>query len=97
MEQSITLKIAGKEYQLKASSPEMEQYMRIAAENINGKLSVYDSRYPGKDLFDKLVFVTLNEAFGRLSAQRKLALRDEEEGKLLEQIDSYLGGIETEK
>ena len=39
MEQSITLKIAGKDYPLKATSPEMEQLMRLAAETINQKLA----------------------------------------------------------
>ena len=32
--QSITLKIAGKEYPLKARNPEAEQLMRLAAEDI---------------------------------------------------------------
>ena len=94
MDQSITLKIAGREYPLKASSPEMERYMRIAAESINSKLAVYDSKFPGKELLDKLVFVTLNETVGRIAAQSKLTARDDEEKKLLEEIESYLDSID---
>ncbi|MBR4134702.1 MAG: cell division protein ZapA, partial [Bacteroidales bacterium] len=41
MEQSITIKIAGKDYPLKATSPEMEQLMRLAADSINQKLAAY--------------------------------------------------------
>ena len=57
MEQSIKIKIAGVEYPLKASSPEMEQLMRLAAEAINQKLSAYDAKFPNKSLSDKLSFV----------------------------------------
>ncbi|MBQ3985082.1 MAG: cell division protein ZapA, partial [Bacteroidales bacterium] len=38
-DQSINIKIAGKTYPLKASSPEMEQYMRLASDAINQKLA----------------------------------------------------------
>ena len=62
MDQSITLKIAGREYSLKVQSPEMEQLMRLGAESINRTLAVYDQRYPDKSLVDKLAFVTLREA-----------------------------------
>lgn len=96
MDQSITLKIAGREYPLKASSPEMEQLMRLAAESINSKLAVYDSRFPGKDLVDKFAFVCLNEAVARLSTQRKYALKEEQERQLLEQTKAYLESIEKE-
>lgn len=70
-DQSITLRIAGKEYPLKATSPEMEQVMRIAAETINQKLAAYNAKFPDKDLQDKLAFVTLNETIARLTAQKK--------------------------
>ena len=95
MDQSITLKIAGKDYALKAASPEMEQMMRIAAESIGKRLAQYDAKFPDKELTDKLVFVTLNEAVNRISAQRKLAAREEGEKKLLDDITSYLDRIET--
>ena len=43
MEQSIKIRIAGKEYPLKANSPEMEQMLRLAAETINQKLAEANS------------------------------------------------------
>ena len=94
MDQSITLKIAGIEYALKASTPEMEQMMRLAAEAINQKLTVYDAKYPNKSLSDKLSFVALNEAIARISYQRKLAGASEEARKLQEDVESYLKNIE---
>ena len=97
MDRSITLRIAGKDYPLKASSPEMEQLMRLAAESINSKLEVYNSRFPGKDMTDKLVFVTLNEAVARIAAQRKIAVSDDRQKKLLELTSGYLDKIDKEK
>ncbi len=94
MDQSITLKIAGKDYPLKAASPDMEQVMRIAAEAINKRLAQYDAKFPDKDVLDKLVFVTLNETISRIATQRKLAAREEGEKKLLDEMTSYLDSIE---
>ena len=94
MDQSITLKIAGKDYPLKAATPEMEQMMRIAAEAIGKRLAQYDAKFPEKDLVDKLVFVTLNETVNRIAVQRKLAAQEEGEKKLLDEITSYLDSID---
>lgn len=93
MDRSITIKVAGKEYPLKATSPEMEQLMRIAAEAINQKLQAYDSKFPGKDQMDKLVFVTLNEAIARISFQKKLAALEESENQFLAETQAYLDNI----
>ena len=43
MGQNIKIKIAGNEYPLVASSPEMERMMRLAADAINQKLAAYDA------------------------------------------------------
>ena len=94
MDQSITLKIAGKDYALKAASPEMEQMMRIAAEAINKRLAQYDAKFPEKEMLDKLVFVTLNETINRIAVQRKLTAREEGEKKLLDEMTSYLDSID---
>ena len=91
--QSITLKIAGKEYPLKASTPEMEQLMRIAASEINAMLAKYKERYPDKSELDKLAFVTLNEAVGKLSAQRSAAKVVSETEKLGDSLGAYLAAI----
>ena len=96
MDQSITLRIAGKEYSLKVQSPEMEQLMRLAAENINQMLAKYDEKFPDKTLLDKLSFDTLNETVALLSTQRKLARASEEVKALQSDIESYLDGIQDD-
>ena len=94
MDQSVTIKIAGKEYSLKASSPEMEQYMRLAADDINKRLSAYDEKYPDKQFEDKLAFVTLNETVGRISALGKLNALVAETTGLSDELERYLGSID---
>lgn len=94
MDQSITIKIAGQEYHLKANSPEVEQLMRIAADTINQKLAVYDAKFRDKTLADKLAFVVLNETISRLTYQRKIQSLESEIEKLHIQTQSYLADIE---
>jgi len=93
MEQSITISIEGKSYQLKASSPEQEQIMRIAAEKINEKLNFYGSRYPDKQLSDKLAFVALNETIAHLTLQKKLNDLSAEVKKVEGEQKDYLDNI----
>ncbi len=81
-EQNITLKIAGKEYALKAKSPDMEQIMRLSAEEINSVLAKYNEKFPDRSLSDKLAFVSLNETMARLTAERKFS-------KLLQEVDEF--------
>ena len=92
--QSITLKIAGKEYPLKVQAGQSEKNMRLAAENINQMLSKYDERFPNRSTLDKLIFVTLNEAVGRLSTSQKYKDLKEEMDKLGSELESYLSTIE---
>ena len=90
MEQNITIKIAGKDYALKVTSPEMEQLMRIAAETINEKLMDYDSKYPEKTLADKLALISLTVTVSKLSYYRKRKSVNEEAKRMLDQANSYL-------
>ena len=54
MAQSIKIKIAGTEYPLMANTPEMEQFIRLAAEEINAMLGKYDARFPTSPLWTSL-------------------------------------------
>ncbi|MBO4923641.1 MAG: cell division protein ZapA [Bacteroidales bacterium] len=94
MEQSITIKIAGKDYPLKATSPEMEQLMRLAADSINQKLAAYDAKFPDKTLVDKLSFVALNETVSRMSYQKRLSSVNEEAKAMLSRTSAYLDNID---
>ena len=92
--QNITLKIAGKEFALKASSPEMERAMRLSAEQINASLAKYDQKFPGKPLEDKLIFVCLNETVGKILMQNRVSALSVEVNSLKEETDAYLKDIE---
>ena len=94
MGQSIKIKIAGNEYPLVASSPEMERLMRLAAEAINQKLTAYDAKFPDKTLADKLSFVALNETVSRMSYQKKLSSVNEEAKAMLSRTSAYLDNID---
>ncbi len=94
MGQSITLRIGQKDYPLKASSPEAERYMRLAAESINAMLRKYDDLYPKQDLLDKMTFVALQQTVSKLSAQQELASMKKEIEALVSETGSYLSGID---
>ena len=95
MAQSITLKIAGKEYSLVAKDSEMEHYMRCAASDINAMLSTYDKKFPDKPELDKLVFVALNQTVGKLNALHRLEVINSQETKLEKDLQGYLDKLET--
>ena len=96
-EQSITLRIAGKEYPLKAKSPEAEQVMRLAAEDINNMLSVYNTYYPDRSDFDKMTLVCLGEAVSKISAKRAAARLSADFDTLDDELGNYLAGIEKNR
>lgn len=93
MAQDITLKVAGKPYRLSAVSPEMEQLMRLAAAEVSEMVTKFDARFPDSSPEDKLVFVAIQEAAGKLSAQKKMARLVEEVEALQGDVASYLDGV----
>lgn len=97
MDQNITLVIAGRQFQLKASSPEMEQSMRYAAEDINKMLDRYTEKYPDKDQMEMLLFVTLTQTVSRFNAQLKLNALTAEQEKLANDLSNYLKSIKSDR
>lgn len=93
MEQKITIKIADKDFVLKATGPENEELIRLAAIEINRKLAAYQAAFPGKALQDILSFVALNEAVSAITAQRKLDDAAAEARSLGESMQSYLSSL----
>ena len=93
MAQDITLKVAGKPYRLSAASPEMEQLMRLAAADVSEMVTKFDARFPDSSPEDKLVFVAIQEAAGKLSAQKKMSRLVAEMEELQGDVTSYLEGI----
>lgn len=90
MAQSIKLKIAGIEYPMMAQTPEMEETMRLAAEEINRKYYAYDSKYPDKNPLDKLIIVTLNETVNRIACQKRMHQLNDEAKELQDDLSAYL-------
>lgn len=93
MAQNIKLKIAGIEYPMVAPTPEMEETMRIAADEINRKYNSYDAKYPDKSALDKLIIVTLNETVNRIACQKKMQILGTEAKELQDDLDAYLGKL----
>ena len=50
MAQSISIKIAERTYSLKVTSPDQEEVIRKAAEDINRKIALYQEKFPDKGL-----------------------------------------------
>ena len=90
MAQNIKLRIAGIEYPMVANTPEMEETMRLAADEINRKYSSYDSKYPDKSTLDKLIIVTLNETVNRIACQKMMQQLGAEAKELQDDLDAYL-------
>ena len=90
MAQNIKLKIAGIEYPMVANSPEMEETMRTAADEINRKFNSYDLKYPDKTTLDKLIIVTLNETVNRIACQNKMQQLGAEAKALQDNLNAYL-------
>ena len=94
-EQNITLRIGSRDYPLKVKTPEAEQVMRLAAEDINNMLAHYNANYPDKPDIDKLAFVCLGQAVGKINANRAAARLSKEMSDLDDEIGNYLAGIEN--
>lgn len=93
-EQSIKIKIGSKEYNMKASSPEQERIIRLAAESINKMADVYRTKYPAQQEYDRIAFVALNNAISLLTARKELSDSKAECQTFLEQTQAYLDNIE---
>ena len=90
MAQNIKLKIAGIEYPMVVQSPEMEEMMRIAADEISRKYAGYDAKYPDRTFVDKILIITLNETVNRIACQKKMQQLGNEAKGLQEDLEKYL-------
>ena len=93
MAQNIKLRIAGIDYPMVAATPEIEEAMRLAADEINLKFNAYNERYPDKPALDKLIIVTLNETVNRIACQKRMQQLGEEAKTLQAELDDYLAKL----
>ena len=94
MAQSITIKIADRPYSLKVTSPEQEELIRKAADEVNRKISAYQDRMPGKGIVELLSFAALNVCMANLSLQDQLKEIAREEKSLADELEGYLENID---
>ena len=90
MDQKISIKIAGRTFNLTAPTPETEQLYRQAAEAINKRFASFTRSHPGKTASDLLSLVALNEAVIRLDMQKEIDLYKSAEKQLESDLDRYL-------
>ena len=90
MDQKISVKIAGRIFNLTASTPEAEQLYREAAETINKRFAAYTRSHPGKNVSDLLSMIALNETVLRLGLQKDLDSHKQDEKALARELERYL-------
>ena len=94
MAQSISIKIADRTYPLKVNSPEHEEVIRKAAEDINMMVTKYQERYPGKGMIEILSFVALKTCMSNITLNRQMKEIAEGEALLAREIEGYLENID---
>ena len=90
MDQKISIKIAGRIFNLTAASPELEELYRQAADAINNRFHAYTLSHPGRTVNDLMALVALNETVLRLTMQRELEQRKSAEKQLETDLERYL-------
>lgn len=90
MGQKITLKIAGRAYNLTAQSEEQEATLRRAADAINNRLDAYTLSHPGKTALELMSLVALNETLFRMNVQKEMEQYKASEDMLGQDLERYL-------
>lgn len=90
MAQKISIKIAGRMFNLTVNTPEDEELYRLAAENINQRFASYARNLPGKNASDLLSMIALHETVIRLSMQQDLEQFKDAEKSLAKDLENYL-------
>ena len=90
MAQSITIKIAGRPYDLTATSEEHEEVIRMAANDVNRKISQYQEKFPNKGMTEIMSFMALNVCMNNIVLNKHLKDMQEAEGKLAMELERYL-------
>ena len=94
MERSITVKILGTDYTLKATSEKHEQFIRTAAKNINEIFEAYAGKFDSRSKEDVLVFMALNVCMTNLNYQEQMAALQKEAENLEREMKGYIEKIE---
>ena len=90
MDQKISIKIAGRIFNLTAATPEQEELYRQAADAINNRFAAFTRSHPGRTVNDLMSLVALNETVLRLSMQKEIDRHKEAEKLLETDLERYL-------
>ena len=94
MAQSINIKIAGRPYNLTATSPEHEEVIRKAAEDVNRKIAQYQEKFPKTGMSDIMAFMALNVCMNNIVLQKQISQMNAETETLAGELESYLDTID---
>ena len=94
MEQKISIKIAGRIYSLRASSPEKEEVIRKAAAEVNRTFDAYSAKFPGRGSADILAFVALNVYMNNIVLKDELQKSQQEASAFNAELEGYLNKID---
>ncbi|MBQ2112511.1 MAG: cell division protein ZapA [Bacteroidales bacterium] len=94
MAQNITIRLGDRPYSLIATSPEQEQLIRKAAEEVNRRIKVYQDRTPEKPMLELMSFAALNICMGNLTLQENFRNMSSEEQRLARELEGYLENID---
>jgi len=94
MAQSIKIKIAGRPYNLTATSQEHEEVIRKAADEVNRKIAQYQEKFPNTGMSDIMSFMALNVCMSNIILQKQIKEVKEAEEVLAGELESYLENID---
>ncbi len=94
MAQNITIKIADRPYSLKVNSPEQEEVIRKAADELNKRVRAYQDKLPGKGTVELLSFAALNVCMANITLKEQLNKQALEEESIAKELDGYLENID---
>ena len=94
MAQSINVIIADRSYPLQVKSPEHEEMIRKAVDDINRRVKFYLEKYPTKGIIEVLSLVALNVGIVNCGLQKQMETSAEDVSTLLKELEAYLDNIE---
>ena len=90
MAQKIKVTIAEHPFELTATSPEHEEVIRIAADEVNKKIAQYQEKFPHKVMADLAFLTALNVCINNAVLLRHAKGMKDAEDALVKELERYL-------
>jgi cell division protein ZapA (FtsZ GTPase activity inhibitor) len=91
---SVNIKIAGRPYNLTATSAEHEGVIRKAADDLNARIAQYQEKFPSKGMTEILSFLALNYCMNNIILQNQVKGMNNAEELLTKELERYLENID---